>query len=124
VTVSTDYLAYVLDQLAQLGEVSSKRMFGGVGLYSDEFFFGLIADDTLYLRVDDSNRAEYTARGAAPFRPYADRPQLSMSYFEAPPEVLEDARHLTEWARRSVAAAQRAPQRTPRRSSVRRRRLR
>jgi DNA transformation protein len=80
-------------------------MFGGVGLYSDESFFGLIAEDTLYLRVDDSNRAEFSARGAAPFRPYADRPQLSMSYFEAPVEVLEDARQLVEWARRSVAVA-------------------
>jgi DNA transformation protein len=119
-TVSSDFLAYVLDQLAQLGEVSSRRMFGGVGLYCDEFFFGLIAGDTLYLRVDDSNRDAYTARGAAQFRPYADRPQLSMSYYEVPPEVLDDARQLIEWARRSVAVAQR----TPTRGSVRRRRLR
>lgn len=117
-TVSADFLAYVLDQLAQLGDVSSRRMFGGVGLYSDEFFFGLVADDTLYLRVDDSNRAEYTARAAAPFRPYADRPEVSMSYYEAPAEVLEDARLLAEWARRSVAVAQRSPK--P--GSVRRRR--
>ena len=119
-TASADYLAYVLDQLAQLGDVSSRHMFGGVGLYCDEFFFGLIAADTLYLRVDDSSREDYRARGAAPFRPYPDRPQLSMSYYEVPPEVLEDARQLAEWARRSVAVAQRAPAR----SSVRRRRLR
>jgi len=108
-TVSADYLQYILDQLRELGDVSSRRMFGGAGLYSDEFFFGLISDDTLYLRVDDSNRADYTARGAGPFRPYADRPQLSMSYYEAPAEVLEDVRQLAEWARRSVAVAQRAP---------------
>ena len=108
-TVSADFLAYVLDQLAQLGEVGARRMFGGVGLYSDELFFGLISDDTLYLRVDAENRAHYTARGAAPFRPFADRPQLSLSYFEAPAEVLDDARELIEWARRSVAVAQRAP---------------
>jgi DNA transformation protein and related proteins len=109
VTVSADFLAYVLDQLAQLGEVSARRMFGGVGLYHDEFFFGLIAEDALYLRVDDSNREDYTARAAAAFRPYADRPEVSMSYFEAPAEVLEDARALTEWARRSVTVATRAP---------------
>jgi DNA transformation protein len=111
-TVSADYLQYVLDQLAQLGDVSARRMFGGAGLYCDEFFFGLIADDTLYLRVDDSNRDDYSTRGAAAFRPYADRPHLSMSYFEAPAEVLDDARQLIEWARRSVAVAQRAPPRT------------
>jgi DNA transformation protein len=111
VTVSADYLQYVLDQLTQLGGVSSRRMFGGAGLYCDEFFFGLIADDTLYLRVDDSNRKDYAARGAAAFRPYADRPEVSMSYFEAPAEVLDDARQLIEWARRSVAVAQLAPAR-------------
>ncbi|MFZ0009254.1 MAG: TfoX/Sxy family protein, partial [Steroidobacteraceae bacterium] len=63
-TVSSDFLAYVLDQLAELGGVRSRRMFGGAGLYCDELFFGLIADDTLYLRVDVSNRADYTARAA------------------------------------------------------------
>lgn len=108
-TVSADYLQYVLDQLAALDNVSSRRMFGGAGLYCDELFFGLISDDTLYLRVDDSNRGDFTTRGAGPFRPYADRPELSMSYFETPADVLDDARQLAEWARRSIAVAQRAP---------------
>jgi len=108
-TTSADFLAYVLDQLAALGGVSSRRMFGGVGLYCDEFFFGLIADDVLYLRVDDSNRADYSARGAAQFRPYPDRPHLSMSYYEAPADVLENAGELVDWARRSVAVAMKAP---------------
>lgn len=103
--VSADYLNYVLEQLAGLAGVSSRRMFGGVGLYCDELFFGLIDNDVLYLRVNDDNRPEYTARGMPQFRPYADRPQLSMSYYEVPADVLEDAPQLVEWARRSVGAA-------------------
>jgi DNA transformation protein len=109
VAFSSDFLAYVLDQLAALGGVGSRSMFGGVGLYCDELFFGLIADDTLYLRVDDANRGDYTARSMQPFRPYADRAQLSMSYYEAPAEVLENAAELIAWARRSVEVAMRAP---------------
>jgi DNA transformation protein and related proteins len=109
VAVSSDFLAYVLDQLAGLGGVSSKRMFGGAGLYCDEFFFGLISEDVLYLRVDDSNREDFASRGMAQFKPYADRPHLSMNYYETPAEVLEDARQLAEWASRSVAVAERAP---------------
>ena len=108
VTVSADYLAYVIDQLVELGGVSARRMFGGAGLYCEELFFGLIADDTLYLRVDESNRGDYTARGMAAFRPYADRPQLSMGYYEVPVEVLEDPRQLAGWAARSVAVARSA----------------
>ena len=103
--VSSDYLAYVLEQLAGLPGVASKRMFGGVGLYCEELFFGLIDNDTLYLRVSDDNRADYTVRGMSQFRPYADRPELSMSYYEAPADVLEDAAQLVSWARRSVAVA-------------------
>src|SRR5256886_10003716 len=103
--VSSGFLPYVLEQLAGLAGVSARRMFGGVGLYCDEFFFALIDDDTLYLRVNDANRADFTTRGMGQFRPYADRPELSMSYYETPPDVLEDPAQLVSWARRSVAAA-------------------
>ena len=103
--VSREYLDYVHDQLSGLGGVSSRRMFGGAGLYCDEFFFALIDDDTLYLRVNDDNRADFTVRGMGQFRPYADRPELSMSYYETPADVLEDPAQLVSWARRSVAAA-------------------
>src|SRR5437764_11767062 len=103
--VSSEYLDYVHDQLSGLGGVSSRRMFGGAGLYCDEFFFALIDNDTLYLRVDDANRADFTTRGMGQFRPYADRPELSMSYYETPADVLEDPAQLVSWARRSVAVA-------------------
>src|SRR5437016_2185982 len=103
--VSSEYLDYVHDQLSGLGGVSSRRMFGGAGVYCDEFFFALIDNDTLYLRVNDDNRADYTSRGMGQFRPYADRPELSMSYYETPADVLEDPAQLVSWARRSVAAA-------------------
>jgi DNA transformation protein and related proteins len=127
VAISSDFLAYVLDQLAALGSVHSRRMFGGAGLYCDELFFGLIADDALYLRVNDANRSDYTARGMAPFRPYADRPHLSMSYFEVPADVLENSAELTRWAQRSVAVAMAAPpspkkrRKTPAQRAARRR---
>ena len=103
--VSRDYLDYVLEQLAGLGRLRSRRMFGGAGLYCDEIFFAIISDDTLYLRVDARSRPDFVARGMAAFRPYADRPEISMTYFAVPAEVLEDARELVPWSRRAVAAA-------------------
>jgi DNA transformation protein len=90
-------------------------MFGAAGLYCDEIFFGIISDDTLYLRVDEASRGDYTARGMAAFRPYADRPEVSMTYFEVPADVLEDPDELLTWSRRSVATrAASAPADTPR----------
>jgi len=118
--VSRDYLQYVLEQLAGLGELRSQRMFGAVGLYCAEVFFAIVSDDTLYLRVDDSNRADFTARGMAPFRPYADRPEVSMTYYEVPAEVLEDGAALVSWAQRSLAGAARLPPgKKPRRGRAR-----
>jgi DNA transformation protein len=119
VAVSADYLAYVLEQLARVDGVSSRRMFGGAGLYSHECFFGLIAEDTLYLRADDANRARFTVRGMQPFRPYADRPELSMNYFEIPAEVLEDPAQLCEWAGEAIAAARTAAENKPPRRALR-----
>jgi DNA transformation protein len=104
--VSEQYIDYVVDQLGCIGEVTPKKMFGGVGLYHDEFFFGLIANDVLFFKVDDVNRPAYEAAGAEPFKPYGDE-SYSMSYFEVPVDVLEDVDKLREWARAAVAAAER-----------------
>jgi DNA transformation protein len=103
--VSEDYLQYVLEQLAGLGRVAPRRMFGGVGLYHEERFFGLIAGDTLYFKVNDSNRGDYEARGMSRFRPFPDKPYWSMTYYEVPVDTLEDADDCVLWARKSIAIA-------------------
>ncbi len=103
--VRSEYLQYVLEQLSGLPRVTSRRMFGCIGLYCDGLFFGLIDNDTLFFKVDDSNRPDYVTRGMAAFRPFPDRPDQSMSYFEVPADALEDRDELTVWARKSVAAA-------------------
>jgi DNA transformation protein and related proteins len=119
-----EYLEYVLEQLAGLPGVRSNRMFSGAGLYQDEVFFGLLFGETLYFKVGDNNRPDYESRGMAQFRPYKDRPQVSFTYYEVPPEVLEDRQELVAWARRAVEAAvaiqaAKAAKRTPRKRSKR-----
>ena len=105
VAISAEFLSYVLEQLSTLSRVSSRRLFGGIGLYCEDVVFGLISGEVLYFKVGDDNRADYAARGMAPFRPYVDRPQVSLSYFEVPADVLEDTEACGVWARRAVAAA-------------------
>ena len=103
--VTDDYLQYVLEQLAGLGSVTPRRMFGAVGLYHEERFFGLIAGDTLYFKANDSNRGDYEARGMGRFRPFPDKPYWSMTYYEVPADTLEDADECMAWARKSLSAA-------------------
>jgi DNA transformation protein len=104
--VSETFRTFVLDQLEDLGDVTAKAMFGGVGLYCRGTFFGIIARDELYLKVDDGNRADYERAGMAAFKPYPDRPS-TMQYYAVPVDVLESAFDLTAWSRKAVAAAER-----------------
>ena len=104
-SVQDQYLAYVLEQLAGLGALRSNRMFGGVGLYSREIFFGLIDDDTLFFKTDESNVAPYRERNMPKFMPFPDRPEAVLGYHQVPADVIEDAEQLVDWARKSVEVA-------------------
>jgi DNA transformation protein and related proteins len=105
-SVSNGYRTFIVDQLTALPALSTRRMFGGIGLYSGESFFALIDDDVLFFKVDDANREDYVSRGMKAFMPFPGQP--SLGYFQVPAEVIEEAEELTRWGRRSVEVAQRA----------------
>jgi len=108
-TMSPEFRDYLLDMLRPLGAVTARAMFGGGGLYLDGQMFALIFDDTLYLKADAETKGDFEARGMEPFtyeiegRPGA----VEMSYWEAPPELLDDADELCTWAGRAWQAARR-----------------
>jgi DNA transformation protein len=105
-SVSEGYRIYIIEQLSALPALSTRRMFGGIGIYSDALFFALIDDDVLFFKVDDANRDDYVSRGMKAFMPFPGQP--SLGYFQVPAEVIEEAEELARWARRSVEVAQRA----------------
>jgi DNA transformation protein len=105
--VTEGFRAFVLEQLRDAGEITPRAMFGGVGLYCNGIFFGIIAGDVLYLKVDDETRAGYESCGMSPFRPYPNRP-ATMQYYEVPLAIVESALDLTVWAKDAVKAAERA----------------
>jgi len=79
----------MMQKLELLGNVNSRAMFGGYGIFHEGLMFALIADDTLYFKVDQSNRSMYQEAGSRPF-PHG------ISYWEAPAELLEDDDKLHE----------------------------
>jgi len=100
--VSDEFVEYVVERLSGWGEVSVRRMFGGAGLYRGGTMFGLVVDDVVYLKVDDSNRDDFVQAGSAPFEPYPDKIKTTIrTYYEIPAEVLEDPAELARWAQRS-----------------------
>ena len=101
--VLSGFRDFVFDQLAGVRELRAKTMFGGVGLYSGDVFFGLLAADLLYFKVGDANREEYERAGAKPFRPYAHR-AMKLPYYNVPIATLEDTLSVVAWAERAIAA--------------------
>lgn len=102
--VSKAYREFVVEQLERVTRVAAKSMFGGVGLYADGLFFALIDDDTLYFKVDDTNRRDFESVGMGPFMPFKDDSHV-MQYYEVPADVLEDSPTLAEWVAKAVAVA-------------------
>lgn len=103
--VTPSYRTFVLEQIGRvIPGVRSRSMFGGIGIYADELFFALIANDILYFKVSDANRGDFEARGMGPFRPFGEHGEV-MSYYQVPEDVLEDLEVLREWADKSVAVA-------------------
>lgn len=93
---------------AKLGAVTpltSKAMFGGVGLYGEGLFFALIAEDKLYFKVDETNRADFENAGMGPFFPF-DSP-TPMHYWELPPGILETPEELKVWVDKALGVAAR-----------------
>ena len=103
--ISPEFLEFLKDQLSPFGTVSVRRMFGGAGLFRDKLMFALIAEDTLYFKIDARNQPDYEAAGMAPFTYEGKGKKMQMSYYEVPPDVLEDPADLSVWARKAFEAA-------------------
>lgn len=96
---------FVLDQLSALPEVRSKPMFGAHGLYQGEHFFAILDEGRLFFKTDAQSQEDYLARGMEPFSYESKGRTLTMSYYEVPPDVLENPAELAVWARRAILVA-------------------
>jgi len=104
--VSSEFREYALEQLGRVEPVAARSMFGGVGIYSGGLFFALIAGESVYLKVDDTNRADFEAAGMGPFRPFGEDSK-PMGYYELPAELLEEPDRLRPWVHGALDVARR-----------------
>ena len=91
------YLDFVLGELKEIHGITGKSMFGGFGIFHEGTMFALIYDDTLYFKVDDSNRRDYLEQDSTQFQ--------KMPYFQVPEETIDNHAALTNWARQSIKIA-------------------
>lgn len=103
-----DYLDYCLELLAPCGHVTFRPMFGGYGLYNNGLFFAIIADETLFFKVDDTTRPTYEEYEMEPFTYEKQGKKFALGYYEVPVDVLENPEQLQEFVDTACAVALRA----------------
>jgi DNA transformation protein len=105
---STEYAEFLREQLAPLGRITMRRMFGKTGVFCDGAMLGMVTENTLYFRVDDDNRATFEEARSFPPLNYAKKDVLiDLSFWRAPDRLFDDPDELLEWARAALAAAHR-----------------
>lgn len=103
-----EFIEHLQEVFALFGPVSARRMFGGYGLYHDGVMFGLVADSTLYLKVDAGNLGDFEQKGLVPFEFSKNGKPVRMSYYQAPEEIMDDLELAAQWARGAHEAALRS----------------
>jgi DNA transformation protein len=105
---SDSFAEFLREQLAPLGRVTMRRMFGKTGVFCDGCMLGMVRDNTLYFRVDNDNRAAFKEAESSPPLNYAKRGStIDLSFWRAPERLFDEPDELVDWAQAALAAARR-----------------
>jgi DNA transformation protein len=111
------FLAWLQELLEPVGRASTRRMFGGHGVYVDGLFVAIVIEGRAYLKVDAQTEAAFAGAGCAPFVYDSGGKAVPMSYWSVPDSALDSPADMTPWARLAIAAARRKP---PKKAPVKR----
>jgi DNA transformation protein and related proteins len=105
---SNGFGEFLREQLAPLGRITLRRMFGKTGVFSNGLMFGMVTDDTFYVRVDDQNRDVFKEAESEPPLNYAKGGRtIDLAFWKVPERLLDEPEELVIWARAALAAARR-----------------
>ena len=105
---SDSFAQFLREQLAPLGRVTMRRMFGKTGVFCDGVMFGMVTDNMLYLRVDDDNRLAFKEAESSPPLNYAKKGEtIDLSFWRAPERLFDEPDELVTGAQAALAAARR-----------------
>ena len=90
-------IAFATDLFSELGNISTRKMFGGMCLYLDGDVFALMSSDgQLYLKAKGDLVTELSDGGAIQFH--------NMPYWSIPDAALDDPSEACTLARRTIAS--------------------
>jgi DNA transformation protein len=103
--VPSPFVSLVLELMAPLGDVRARKMFGGWGIFDAGLMFAVVIRDELYFKADDDSVGIFKSRGLKPFTYESKGRAVSLRYYQAPPETLEEPQAMAEWAGMALACA-------------------
>ena len=105
---SDSFAEFLREQLAPLGPLSLRRMFGKTGVFCDGVMLAMVSDNTLYFRIDDDNKAFFKEAAAFPPLNYAKKGEsIDLAFWRAPERLFDEPEELVAWAKQALAAAHR-----------------
>ena len=105
---SATFAEFLREQLAPLGRITVRRMFGKTGVFCDGVMFGKVTENTLYFRVDDQIRVTFREAEAFPPLNYAKKGStIDLSFWRVPERLFDEPDELVTWAQAALAAARR-----------------
>lgn len=105
---SDSFAEFLREQLAPLGHIALRRMFGKTGVFCDGLMLGMVRDDALYFRVDDENRDVFKEAEAFPPLNYEKGgAAIDLAFWRAPERLFDEPDEFVTWARAALGAARR-----------------
>lgn len=101
----SEFAQFCLDMMQLLAPITAKAMFGGYGVYKNGVMFALIANDVLYLKTDEQNRAWFIEKQLAPFSYQKQGKTYTIAYYQCPEEAFDDEEVMLVWAKSAYLAA-------------------
>ena len=102
--LNEDFKNFVLDQIQGIGEFETKRMFGGLALLRHGSAFAKIKHDKVWLKVDNSNIADFQKFGMSQYT-FGKENSRKLNFYETPIEIIEDRDKLKDWIQKSIDIA-------------------
>jgi DNA transformation protein len=91
----------IVGTLSGLGRITSKKMFGGFGIFEEKTMFALInSQGDVFFKSDESTIPKFEEEGSGK--------HSRMPYYLVPDKILNDKNKIQEWAKESIEIAHRA----------------
>lgn len=99
------FLEFVKDGLEELGEITSRAMFGGYGIYKDGLIFAITHDNELYLKGVGNAAIVFDNAGSEQFSYQGKKGLVKMCYWKVPSDIIDDKEKLINWANLAIKSA-------------------